>query len=104
MTRPQVCLIRYQSLDICTLDTIESQGGQHRLIMEPVQIHGFSGPCSVLILVPRGDAERVALFPVEALAVDLAVAATLDDVVDRRRGLADCRGGGATGDPFGAAA
>ena len=51
--------------------------------MKPVQIHRLSALVSgMLVLVPRGDAERVALLPDEALAVDLAVPRALDDVVD----------------------
>ncbi len=80
---PFALSIRHQTLNINTLKAIEPQRHQHWLIMEPVQIHrlrSFVG--GMLVFIPRGDAECVALLPGEVLAVDDAVACALDDVVD----------------------
>lgn len=61
--------------------------------MEPVQIHRLRPFGGVLVLIPSGHAERVALLPLEFLIIDHGVPLTADDVVDGRSGLADCSGG-----------
>jgi hypothetical protein len=72
--------------------------------VEPIQIDGLALVGSMRVGIPRRDAECVALLPVEALPVDHAMTGAGDDVVDGRGGLADCGGGLACGEAFGAAA
>jgi len=88
----QVDLIRYQRLHINTFHTVKPQSLEHGLIVETVQVDGLCIIGKVLVLVPCGHAEGVALLPHKLFAVNNRVTCALYDMVDGRRSLADCRG------------
>lgn len=81
--------------------TIQSERLQHRLIIHSVQIRCLARFGSVLISLPRWDAESVAFLPPEYGALNSSLAVALVNVIHRGRSFADLGRGSAAVETLG---
>jgi hypothetical protein len=75
-------LVRNQRFYVDTVFSVESQRTQHRPVIEPIQVQVLRVFRKVLVGLPRRNAKRVALLPIEFLAVDDSVACPGNDMID----------------------
>ena len=74
-------MVRDIFLSILPFNTIETKSLEHWLVIKAVEVHRLARVSKMLILIPRRNAKRIVLLPVEPLAIDLCIAAALNDMV-----------------------
>jgi len=74
-------LVRDIFLSILPFNTIETKSLEHWLVVKAVEVHRVARVGKMLVPIPRRNTKRVVLLPVESLAIDLCIAAALNDMV-----------------------